>query len=105
MLMLTVKKEDIKDYLDWLKVLVTIASTAVAALAFKYEGLPTRPFEIKVATSSFVVALVFLALAFTGLIEHKNSRYEKLHLLASSFLVIGLFAFLLAFGFLGIKVS
>lgn len=102
--MLTVKKEDIKDYLDWLKVLVTIASAAVAAFAFKYEGLPSRPFEIRVASFSFVVALLFLALAFTGLIEHKNSSSDKLSFLAFGFLAIGLLSFLVAFGFLGIKV-
>jgi len=95
--MLTVPKDHIKDYLDWVKNLVTICAAAVGALLYK-DDLVSLP-GIKWSALLFVVAMVCFVIAYTGLISHRDTTADKMRKLGSVPLLLGWLAFLAAFGF------
>lgn len=101
--MLIVSKENIKDYLDWIKTILTICSAAVAALVYKFDGTSVTPTPVKAAAVFFVLALVFFTVAYTGLIEHKDSESSKMRSIASIPLMLAYAAFHLAFGALVVQ--
>lgn len=70
--MLDINKDDVKDYLDWLKTIITISSAAVGALLYKFDS-PTFPELIKIAAGCFTLTILLFVCVFTGLIDHKNS--------------------------------
>lgn len=102
--MISVKQSDIKDYLDWVKILLTISSTAVGALLLKFEGAASQSSAIKLGAILFLAALVFFILSYAGLVEHKNNTSPRLSVLAGSSLLLGWGAFILAFSALVVAI-
>ena len=102
--MISVKQSDIKDYLDWVKVLLTISSTAVGALLLKFEGAASESNAIKVGAVLFLAALFFFILSFAGLVEHKNNTSSHLTTLTGGALMLGWITFILAFSALVIAI-
>ncbi|MCW0373825.1 hypothetical protein [Xanthomonas sacchari] len=90
-----VKREDLKDYFDWIKSLITICSAAVGALLYKYDADAARP--IKISATAFGIALVAFCFCFVGFIEHKHSPDDNLNALMKIYLVIGMTSFLTGF--------
>ncbi|KGO99171.1 hypothetical protein N791_10850 [Lysobacter defluvii IMMIB APB-9 = DSM 18482] len=96
-----IKSGDVKDYLDWIKVLVTISSAAVAALLYKYDT--TSGGAVKAAATCFCISLLFFVITFAGLIEHKGSTSDDVAGYAAWPLVLGYVFFLAGFGALVIR--
>lgn len=100
--MLKIKNEDVKDYIDWIKAIITICSAAVATLLYKYDT--TAGSSVKAAALLFVLSLLFFIISFTGLIEHKSHSSETVKYTTSITLIIGYALFIFGFAALVIRI-
>jgi len=55
---LKIQSDDVKDYLDWIKVLITICSAAVTALIFTPDA--KSALHVQISALLFSLSLVFL---------------------------------------------
>lgn len=96
-----IHRSDLKEYIDWLKSLITICSAAVGALLYKFGADAAMP--IKVAATTFGAALVLLCFTFAGFISHKHNSSDYLDSLTKWCLMLGISAFLIGMGALVVQ--
>ncbi|WP_410473997.1 hypothetical protein [Guyparkeria sp. TX1] len=71
MFLVDIPSREVKDYLDWVKILLSICSAAIFALLFKYHDIDPLAVEIKISAALFVLSLFCFLLSYVGLVEHK----------------------------------
>src|SRR5690554_6086717 len=96
--MLSIRTDDVKDYLDWTKVLISICSAAVATLLVKFDGSDSAGLWIKAAAVLFFLSLASFLFAYIALVEHKSKTSERVSNNGTISLGAGWFTFLVAFG-------
>ncbi|PLA73465.1 hypothetical protein CYQ88_11040 [Hydrogenovibrio sp. SC-1] len=96
--MIDIRKEDIEEYLGWIKILITICSASVATLLVKYDKVSPPGFWVKVSAVLFLLSLITLLVSYTGLVEHKRHDHNITKWRTAIFLFLGWFTFLTGFG-------
>lgn len=100
MFQLTLEHESIKDYLDWVKLLITIESAAVAALLYKTDESLILPWQLKFSAFSFVLSMLLLLTAYAGLVEHRRRHDETVRKVVAIPLLSGWTSFFIGFCFM-----
>jgi hypothetical protein len=96
-IMLTIRKGDIKDYLDWIKLQISICSAAVGSFLFRFGDAKTWPTSIKVSTILFLFSMIMCLVSYVSLVEHKNSIAVKMSKKAGATVSVTWALFLFAF--------
>ena len=87
--MLKIQTTDAKDYIDWVKLQMTLASAAIGSLVFNSSSFTSV--DLKVATGLFFLSVIFNFASLAALIEHKNSKNSNVKNL-SVFVILSGFA-------------
>ncbi|MCF6782248.1 hypothetical protein [Stutzerimonas stutzeri] len=94
--MLSVKQDQAKDIIDWLKIQITISSAAVGALLFSTKG-QVGSNSLKLSALFFLLSMVLFIASIAGLIEHRDSSTPRLRLITAIPLMGGFTFFLMGF--------
>lgn len=103
--MIEIRQDDVKDYLDWTKLLVTICSAAVGTLLVKFDASSPPSFVVKLSAIFFLVSLIALLVSYTGLVEHKQQNQRRISWKTACSLILAWTTFLAAFGSLVVDLS
>ena len=102
--MITVKKENIDDFLGWNKILIGVNSASLMSLLFKFSDVTKLDNGYKIATVLFFLSLFFLLLCYAGFIEHKNATSDKLGKITSIVFMLGWFFLILGYSAITYKI-
>ncbi|WP_168016998.1 hypothetical protein [Halomonas salinarum] len=103
--MIDIRQEDVKDYLDWTKLLITINSAAVGTLLVKFDASSPPSLPIQIGAVCFLLSLVALLVSYTGLVEHQRESQERTNWKTSGSLMFSWATFLAGFGSLVFNLS
>lgn len=71
-------KEDIPEFIDWLKAILAINSAGIGAIAFSFKAGAVVPTTFKVAVGFFIFSTLLLLQSLLIIIEHKRSSADDL---------------------------
>lgn len=77
-----VSKDNIKDYLDWHKIAITICSAMIGGMSLKYVGSDT-PLPFKLSAGLFIISMILLFWSYICVAESKSTP-ESTYTLTSS---------------------
>lgn len=98
---ISIQKDDIKDYLDWFKIQISICSAALGSILFKYGESSAAPLWIKISAALFIFSMLTFLLSYVCLVDYKSSLTPNLNKRTIWYIMISWASFILAF-FVGV---